>query len=310
MRISPSAAAVPLAGPRLSGADWVQLAVLSLIWGGSFFFIKVALAEVRAFTIVLSRVAVGALLLNGLLLLRGEALPRPGRLWVPLLVMGFLNNAVPFSLIVWGQTQIDSGLASILNATTPLWTVLLAHVATRDERLTGSRMAGVAVGLAGVVVIMGPDALSGLGSNVLAQVAVLGATVSYAVAALYAKRLKGTAPLQIAAGQLTCSTLLMLPLALLIDRPWTLGPLSAGTLGALVGLGVLSTAVAYVLYFRILASAGSTNAALVTFLIPVSALLLGALVLGERLAPRHLAGMTLIVVGLMVIQGRLTGGKS
>ena len=220
------------------------------------------------------------------------------------LVMGLLNNVVPFSLIFWGQTAIPSGLASILNATTPLWTALLAHALVPGERLTVSKLAGVAVGLAGVAVLIGPQALSGLEGATLAMLAIVGAALSYALSAIYARRFRSTPPLVTAAGQLTASTLMMIPLALAVDQPWTLAMPSPGVMGAVLGLALVSTAFAYLLYFRILAGAGATNAALVTFLVPVSAILLGALFLDERLAPRAFAGMALILAGLVAIDGR------
>ncbi len=219
--------------------------------------------------------------------------------------MGSLNNLIPFSLIFWGQTHIESGLASILNATTPLWAVLLAHFFTSDERLTLNRFSGVLFGLFGVVLIIGPEALHGLGLNFLAHVAIVGAALSYALAGIFGKRFKGTPPLVTAAGQVTSTAILMIPLVLLVDQPWTLSMPSLHTWGALFGLALLSTAVAYIIYFRLLASAGATNLLLVTFLIPVSALLLGMTFLDESLDPNHFAGMALIGVGLATIDGRL-----
>jgi drug/metabolite transporter (DMT)-like permease len=218
--------------------------------------------------------------------------------------MGLLNNLIPFSLIFWGQTHIASGLASILNSTTPLFTAVLAHFLTRDERLTANRLAGVLAGLAGVVVMIGPDVLVGLRANVLAQSAVLCAALSYALAGIYGRRFRGTPPLVTAAGQVTSTSVLLLPVVLLADRPWTLPLPGARTWAAVAGLALLCTALAYVIYFRILAVAGATNLLLVTFLIPVSALLLGGLVLGERLEPRHFGGMGLIALGLAAMDGR------
>jgi drug/metabolite transporter (DMT)-like permease len=218
--------------------------------------------------------------------------------------MGALNNLIPFSLIFWGQTQIEGGLAAILNATTPLWTVLAAHVLTRDEKLTANRLGGVVLGLIGAVIVIGPAALTRLGLDALAQFAVVGAAIAYAFAGIFGRRFKGMPPVVIAAGQLTASTAMMLPLALIVDRPWTLPAPGPVTWGAILGLAILSTAVAYVIYFRILATAGATNLLLVTFLIPVSAILLTATILGERLEPGHFAGMALIGLGLAAIDGR------
>jgi drug/metabolite transporter (DMT)-like permease len=292
--------------PKVMGlSEWGLLIVLSLLWGGSFFFSEVALAELRPFSLVLGRVSLAALALHLLVLATGQRMPASPRLWGQFAAMGLLNNLVPFSLIVWGQTQIASGLASILNATTPLWGVLLAHLLTRDERLTANRLGGVVLGLGGVVVLLGPDALRGLGLNLLAQLAVLGAALAYALAGIFGKRFAGVPPLLTATGQITCSALLLAPLALVVDRPWERPLPGLATWGAVLGIALLSTAVAYVIYFRLLATAGATNLLLVTLLIPASALLLGTTLLGERLDPRQLGGMALIGAGLAAIDGRL-----
>jgi drug/metabolite transporter (DMT)-like permease len=285
--------------------EWLLLVTLSLLWGGSFFFNAVALADLPPFTVVFVRVAIAALVLGLIITITGQTPRLSASLCLAFLVMGLLNNVIPFSLIVWGQTRIGSGLASILNATTPLFTVLLAHWLTRDERLTPTRLIGVVCGLVGVAVMIGPQALEHLGLDVLAQLAVVAAAMAYAFAGIFGRRFKGTPPMVTAAGQLGASALLMLPLVLLVDRPMSLAMPTPTTWGALLGLAVLSTALAYVIYFRILARAGATNLLLVTFLIPVSALLLGIGILGEVLQTRELVGMTLIGLGLAAIDGRL-----
>lgn len=289
----------------MGSLEWFLLIILSVLWGGSFFFGKVAVAELSPFTLVLGRVGIGAIALNLIVIATGHRMPSSPRIWGSFLIMGALNNLIPFSLIFWGQTQIASGLASILNATTPLWTVLLAHFLTLDERLTTNRLSGVLLGLAGVVIMIGSDALRGPGLNVLAQIAVLGAAVSYAFAAIWGKRFNGISPYVTAAGQVTSTTVMMIPIALLVDRPWELPVPSARTLGALLALGLLSTAVAFVIYFRLLETTGATNVLLVALLVPVSALLLGTVVLGESLDLRHWIGMGLIGSGLAAIDGRL-----
>jgi drug/metabolite transporter (DMT)-like permease len=220
--------------------------------------------------------------------------------------MGLLNNAIPFSLIVWAQQTLPSGLAAILNATTPLWTVLVAHALAAEERATAGKVAGVALGFAGVAAMMGPDIVGGAAAAGLATVAMLAATFSYACAGVFGRRFRalGVAPMQAAVGQVSASAAMMLPLALALEQPWTLPVPTAAAAGAVLGLAALSTALAYVLYFRILALAGAVNLLLVTFLVPVSAILLGTLVLGEVLAPRHLLGMALIGLGLAAIDGR------
>ena len=292
---------------RMGPLDWSLLLILSILWGGSFFFVGVAVKALPPFTIVLLRVAIAAAALHLVRKASGTAMPWDGRSWRAFFGMGLLNNAIPFSLIVWGQTHIASGLASILNATTPLFTVLIAHMLTADERLTKGRIVGVLVGLAGVIVLIGPQALAGLGKDVTAQLAVLAAAISYGFAAIFGRRFKrmGVPPLATAAGQVTASSMLLLPVAMLVDRPWTLAAPDLPVWGAVLGLALLSTALAYVLFFRILASAGAVNLMLVTFLIPVSAIVLGSAFLGEALAPADYLGMALIGLGLAAIDGRL-----
>jgi drug/metabolite transporter (DMT)-like permease len=287
--------------------EWGMLILLSLLWGGSFFFTEVALREWPPLTLVVLRVGLAALVLHGVVLALGQRMPGDWRAGRAFLVMGLLNNAIPFALIVWGQTRIAGGLASILNATTPLFGVIAAHLLTADERMSGGRLAGVLVGFAGVVVMIGPAAAGGLGADVAAQAAVLSGALSYALAGVYGRRFRamGVTPLVTAAGQVTASTAILLPLALLMEQPWSLPPPSTAVGAAVLGLALLSTVLAYILYFRILATAGATNILLVTFLIPVSAIVLGSLVLGERLDPRHFAGMALIGCGLAAIDGRL-----
>jgi drug/metabolite transporter (DMT)-like permease len=259
-------------------------------------------------TAVLGRVGLAALALNLMLRAAGYRMPSSARIWGAFFAMGLLNNLIPFSLIFWGQTEIASGLASILNATTPLFTAVFAHFMTRDERMTPNRLLGVLLGLVGVTVMIGPAvALAGLGVNVVAQLAVLGAAISYALAGIFGRRFEamGVPPMVTATGQVTASTVMLLPVALATDRPWALPAPSAETWTALVGLALLCTAVAYIIYFRILATAGATNLLLVTFLIPASAILLGMLVLDERLHPSQFAGMALIGFGLGAIDGRI-----
>jgi drug/metabolite transporter (DMT)-like permease len=289
----------------MSGSDWLLLILLSIVWGGSFFFAKIAVVELPPLTIVLARVAIAAAALHLLVLATGQRMPGDPSLWRDFLLMGLLNNAIPFSLIFWGQKEIASGLASILNATTPLFTVLVAHAFTRDEKATPAKLIGVGLGLVGVALMIGLDLMSGLGGHLTAELAVLAAALSYALAGVFGRRFRGRPPLVVAAGQLTGSAALILPLALLVDRPW-LGALpSFGVGAALLGLALLSTALAYVIFFRILARAGATNLLLVTFLIPVSALLLGVSFLSESVSAHQLLGMLLVGLGLAAIDGRL-----
>lgn len=294
---------------RMSLLDWSLLLALSLLWGGSYFFVGVAVKVLPPFTIVLLRVAIAAVALHAVLRATRTQMPWDAGAWAAFFGMGLLNNAIPFSLIVWGQTHIASGLASILNATTPLFALVVAHLVTHDERLSKGRLVGILLGLAGVVVLIGPDALTGLGNDVLAQIAVLAAALSYGCAVTFGRRFKrmGVPPLATAAGQVTASSVILLPVALLVDAPWRLELPDLSVWGAVLGLALLSTALAYVVFFRILASAGAVNLSLVTFLIPVSAILLGSVFLGERLEPMDFLGMALIGLGLTAIDGRLAG---
>lgn len=290
---------------RMGLTEWAMLIALSILWGGSFFFGEVALSSLPPLTVALCRVGLAAATLLCVGVLLGRRLPPPGRVWGAFLVMGALNNAVPFTLILWGQTHIAGGLAAILNATTPLFTVVLAHVLTRDEPLTALKGTGVLFGIGGVAVMIGTDVLHGLGDNVTAQVAVLGGALSYAFAGIYGRRFRDQPALVTATGQLCASTVLLAPLALAFEQPWTLALPGAAVLASIAGLALLSTALGYILYFRILQRSGATNLMLVTFLIPPTAIVLGALVLHEVLEPRHFAGLAFVAVGLACIDGRL-----
>jgi drug/metabolite transporter (DMT)-like permease len=287
--------------------DWAILLILSVLWGGSFFFIEIALETVKPFTLVLIRVALAAAMLWAFLWWRGRRLPMPpGALWA-WLVLALLNNVVPFVMFAWAQEAITGGLASILNATTPIWGVLVAHLFTSDEKATANKVAGVLLGFAGVAVLIGTEVLGELGRGVRAQLACLAATLCYALAGVWARRFRGMGiePTAVATGQLTAATIVMLPLVLLFEPPWLAMAPSASAWLSLAALALFCTSLAYILYFRLLASAGATNSLLVTFLIPVTAILLGALFLGEQLAWRSFAGMGLIATGLAAIDGRL-----
>lgn len=290
--------------PTLMGPlEWLLLFTLSVLWGGSFFFNELAVREVDAFTVVMWRVAIGGGILWVYLRVRGRSLPTGAKDWGMFLVMGGLNNLIPFTLIVWGQTQIDSGLASIFNAATPVFTVLLAHYLTRDERLNWHKALGVLIGLGGVIVLIGPKALAGIDGPMLGQGAVVAATISYAFAGIFGKRLVRYHPTESAAGMLLGAAVMAIPMALLFGNPLA-GVSSAAAIAGLFGLGTISTALAYIIYFQILARSGATNLLLVTLLVPVSAILLGMGVLGEALDANAWWGMGLIVIGLAAIDGR------
>lgn len=287
-------------------SEWAMLVLLSVFWGGSFFFIEIALRGFQPFSIVFLRVFFAAIILVGIVHISGQRMPGSPGVWGAYFVMGALNNAIPFSLIVWGQTHIDSGVASILNATAPIFTVILAHFLTSDERLTIRKFLGVGIGFLGVYVMVQPELKDGFSWRGLGQIAVLGAAVSYSLAGIFGKRFKQTTPLVNSAGMLTCSSIIMLPLVLMNSTLSSSHP-SAANIAAIFGLATVSTVLAYLLYFRILSTAGATNVLLVTFLIPVSALLLGVGVLGEKMNILEYAGMGCIFTGLIVIDGRALG---
>lgn len=288
---------------------WAELLLLATIWGGSFISNRLALNEVPVLTTVAFRVAGACILLWVYVGLRRLPVPRSFRIWLAFLAMGLLNNALPFTLITWGQLTIPSGLAAIVNASTAIFGVLVAALAFRDERLTARRLTGVLLGFAGVAVAIGLHALTTLNLTSLPQLALVAAAISYALAAAFARRVLGGLPPQVAAaGMLTGSSLLMLPTALWIDGPPVLTH-GAQVWGALGYLAILSTAGAYLLYYRVLGMAGAGNLSLVTLLTAPVAIVMGALILNEALPLRAYAGFALIALGLLIIDGRLLPRK-
>ena len=288
----------------MGGAEWGMLSLLSLAWGGSFFFYKVLVQALPPFTVVLGRMAIAALALNLWLAARRERLPANPRLWAQLLVAGALNNALPFSCFAFSEIRISSGLAAILNATTPVFGVVVGLLLKTGAPFTAMRGAAMVLGLAGVVVLIGPGALHGSG-DLPSELACLLASTAYAFGGFYARRLSYLGPLKVAAGQSTAAALIVLPLAALADRFWTLPAPGLAVWGALAGIGVMSTAFAYFLFFRLLERIDPTDLMLVTFLAPVSALLLGLLFLHEPIRPQAYAGMAVIGLSLMAIDGRI-----
>ncbi|QPH53842.1 DMT family transporter [Pontivivens ytuae] len=289
----------------MSNAAWAQLFLLGLIWGGSFFSIAIALREIGFLTSVVHRVGWAALVLIAVVAIRRHALPRGWQVWVGFLGMGLLNNVIPFTLMAWGQTQIETGLVSILNAATAIFGVLAAALFLRDERLTVPRGIGTVLGFAGVATIIGWSALASFDIRSIAQLAVIGGTISYALAGVWARvMLKGLPPEVAAAGMLSASFVVMLPLAWAVEGPPSLA-LQPATWGAIGYYAIVATAGAYLLYYRILAIAGSGNLLLVTLVIPAVAISLGAAFLGESLPASAFAGLALIAAGLIVIDGRV-----
>jgi drug/metabolite transporter (DMT)-like permease len=292
----------------MTAREWGLLALLSLLWGGSFFFIGVTVKELPPLTLAGLRVGLAALILWAIAPLTGARLPRSGKALGALALLGLGNNALPFALIAWGQTHLPAGLASILNAATPLFGVLVAHVFTAEEKLSRLKIIGAVAGMAGVAWVIGPDALMGQGGiNAWAEGAVLLAALSYAVTAVFARRAGalGLKPLDVATGQTTAGAIYLVPVALLFDRPWSLPVPSAPVVASVFAIAALCTALAYVIYFRILSGAGATNVLLVTLVAPAIAVILGALILHERLLARQFFGFAVIALGLAFIDGRL-----
>ncbi|MGB0772013.1 MAG: DMT family transporter [Paracoccaceae bacterium] len=292
---------------KMDAYDWVMLITLATVWGGSFLFNAILVAELPVITIVAIRVTVAALALWGFVRVTGRKIPTTPQVWGALLILGVLNNAIPFSLIVQGQTQITSGLASILNATTPFFTILVAGFFLTDERFSVLRVLGVVVGFSGVILMVGPEALGSLGADFWAQLCALGAALSYGFASVFGRRFRELKvdPVMVATGQVTMSSLVLWPIALWIDGPQDILGLSFNAAASMFGLAVLCTSFAYIVYFLILERAGATNISLVTFLVPISAIILGVLVLGESIFIKEIIGMTLIGLGLAIIDGRL-----
>jgi len=285
----------------MTAREWGLLLALSVLWGGSFLFIELGLRDFGPMSLVFLRLSLAALALHIALQLMRVKLPG-GRMWGWYFLLGLFNNALPFALMFWGLTRIGGSLASMLNATTPLFTVVLAHFMTRDERLTFNRLAGCLLGVVGVGVMVGQEALTGEG-ELLAYLAVLGAGVCYALAGIFGRRVGQVPPLALATGQLTAAAMLIAPLAAL-EQPWHATP-GWQSLVSLVALALVSTSFAYVLYFKLLKAAGATNILLVTLLVPVSSTLLCVPLLGEVLEWRQVAGMGVIALGLLLVDGRI-----
>jgi drug/metabolite transporter (DMT)-like permease len=292
-------------GIDISGRAWAELVLLSLIWGAIFFSVAIALREIGPVTVVLHRVGWAAVLLWLVVWGRGLAVPRGARIWGAFLVMGCLNNVIPFVLMAWGQLQIGTGVTSIFNAMTAVFAVLVAAVFLRDEPLSARKLGGIMLGFAGVVVIKGVDRLGAMDPQSLGSYAVLAGGLSYAFAGVWARRtMRGQPPMVAAAGMLTGSTLVMVPLALATEGVPSLA-LSGPTWWAIGYYSVVATAGAYLLYYRVLAMAGAGNLLLCTLIIPPVAILLAVVFLDEVLEPQALAGFALIAAGLAVIDGRL-----
>ena len=304
---APDVYGTPAIRTQMNGRDWAILGTLAIIWGGAFFFIGVAVRHVPPLTYVFLRLAIATAAMWTFLAVKRQPLGLPRQVWGSILLLALLNNAIPFALFGWGQTHIASGLASILNATTPIWGVVVAHFLTVDERMSPRKLAGVLLGFGGVATMIGPTLLSDIGSSALAKLACVAASLSYALAAVWARRFRrlGLSPMSVTTGQLTAGALMMFPLAMLVDQPWTRPLPPLGAWAAITALALFCTALGYVLYFRLIETSGATNALLVTLLVPPVAIMLGALFLSETLAPQDFIGLGLIALGLAAIDGRL-----
>lgn len=288
---------------RMTATEWALLLFLSLLWGAGYLFGQIALAELSPFAIAFSRVALAAIALIGVGLFSGQTFKLSWKVGVFYLALGALGVLVPSILILWSQARIGAGLASLLGATAPLFTIAIAHFLTSDEKMTRLRLGGMAVALVGVAIAMRPAA-DGAGGSVLAGLAVLAAAFCQACAAVLARRGEALSPLELAAGQLAGASLLALPLMLAVEGPPMLSRLTVETVLAILALAFLSTALGYLIFFRLLVRAGATNVALISLLVPVSALFLAGLALGEELSWPVFAGAALIVGGLIMLDGR------
>ncbi len=286
--------------------DYLLLLAISAIWGSSFMFIKLAVADIPPMTLVAARLGLAALGLLLFLLATGRRLPRDWAVWRGFLVVAVVGNVAPFFLINWGEVTIDSGLAAILLATMPLATVVLAHAFTRDERLTPMTGLGMAVGFGGIVVLVGPEALAGFGREVVSQLAIVGAACGYAVSGVFVRRSRLVAlpPAVTATGVLVTAALVAVPLALVVDRPWDLPAPGADSLWSVVVLALLCTSFAYLILFRLLATTGATFVSLLNYMAPVFGVFWGALLLSEPLRLDALGALGLILLGLALAQTR------
>jgi drug/metabolite transporter (DMT)-like permease len=280
------------------------LLLLGMLWGSSYLFIKVIVAEVPVTTLVTGRLALSAIILWLLLLGTRRQVPRGWSLWKNYAVMGLLNGTVPYVLISWGEQYIPSSLAALLQATMPLFTVLLAAVTASDEGLKASKVAGVVVGFVGVGILMLPDLHQGLQVSILGQLAIVGSSLSYAGAGIFARRyLRSQPPLASTAGQLTMGALFTFPLSLMLDWPLSLSP-SLPAIASWLALSILGTVVAYVIYYILIERTSATFVSTVTYIIPINGLILGAVVLGEVITPGVLASSALILLGVLLVRAK------
>ncbi|WP_420562430.1 DMT family transporter [Thalassobaculum sp.] len=289
--------------PTLPVLDFALLGCLALLWGGSYPLLKVAVAEIPPVTLIAVRVSVAAVLLLAIALVQGERMPAGRQVWARLFLQAFLNSYGAWTLLAWGQRQIESALGAVLNSTSPLFVFLFTLLVTRHEATGGLRLFGACLGLGGVVLIVGTDALNGLGGQVIAQLAVLVSAALYAGAALHGRRFSDLPPVVTAAGTMLCASAVLVPASVLLDRPWDLAPSGKAVAASLV-LGVACTGIALLLYFRLVRTLGSLGVASQSYLRAGVGVLLGVLVLGETLTPTVIAGVVAAIAGVVAINWR------
>lgn len=288
--------------------NFFWLLVLAAMWGPSFIFIKIAVEDIPPFTMVVGRVGTAALLLLALLHLQGGRLPKPGPIWKHLALVALVHNAIPFTLFNWGEQHIDSALAAILNGTTPLFTIILAHMFVADDRITPRKLAGVLIGFGGLLMLIGPSLLDGFHATTWGLLAVATAAACYGIAIVYTRlHLRGLPPLVAPTAQMLLATLYVLPLSLLVDRPFSMPMPSWAALGSLLVLGVFGTAVAFIVYYRLIEATNPTYVSTVTYMLPVVGVILGVTVLNEQLAWNAYVGCALILSGVMIVNGVFNG---
>ena len=289
----------------MGAIEWTLIVLHSIMWGSAYFFGAIALRELPSLTITAFRLIPACIIVVGVCWMAGNRIPRTAEYWRRMLVLGVTNNVLPMMLILFAQHQVSGGIAAVFNAMTPLIAVVLAHFVTVDEKFTSHKGVGIAAGIIGVSVLVGADITSGASGGVVAKLALLGAAAAYAISGLFARKTSREPPFVIAAGQMLSALIISMPLALMVDQPWTLPIPTASAWGAVLGMGVFGSAVAALLYFTVLKRAGATNTLLVTLLLPLTPILLGAAFLGERLSTREWAGAAIIGAALVILDGRL-----
>jgi drug/metabolite transporter (DMT)-like permease len=295
---------------RLGAVEWALIFLHSMMWGSAYFFGALALRDLPPLTITAYRLIPACIIVVGVCLLAGYRIPRTLDYWRRMFFLGLVNNMVPMALILWAQHQVSGGIAAVFNATAPLFGVILAHFLTADEKLHAGKIVGILTGVAGVAVLVGVDVATGLGGggttgSVFAKAALLAAAACYAIASVVARTSSHEPPFVIASGQMLSAFVVAMPLALIVDRPWLLPTPSLTAIGGVIGMGVCGSAFAAMLYFTVLRRAGATNTLLVTLLLPLTPILLGAAFLDDTLAPREIAGAAIIGLALLVLDGRL-----